>query len=79
LTAPIRRILVRIEPSSWELARGGDVHKMRLEVQTSDTVYATETLLRPDDFTSRFDLMFEYAVQAIKRQLKKPELREGAQ
>ncbi len=64
----LRRVSITVSPMSWE--QGGDLHKMRIEVDTADRAYVTENVLRPDDFTSRFDLIIDNALRALKYELQ---------
>lgn len=62
---PIRRVYVEIQPCTRLLEHGGELHKVRIAIDTGGHSFVQELLLKPDDFESRFDHLFDMAKRTL--------------
>ena len=67
----LRRVRIEIYPIDCLTQGSGVLHKMRVDVESNTNSYGTDVILTEDDFTSRFDWIFDHCIRAIKYEFQR--------
>ena len=77
MLVPVRRVCVTITPRVFVAESGTEEYEVRIGVETWHHAFVQDLVLKPNDFESRFDLLFDMAKRtlsdAIQREANTPQ------
>ena len=72
----IRHIRIDITPMDFLGRDDAVLHKMRVSVSSNAHQFEQDVVITEDDFTSRFDWIFESCLRTLKEELKRAQEKE---